>query len=277
MDSIDFSESISLFLDEYPFASAKYISEHFKIKYSTMKDNLKILGFKKYNLKLVPYILTDEIKKKRIKYSKIILDILKQNEKTYFKNIITLDESWFYFKYFPKSQYVKNKSEISSIPKLKKTEKKVMITIVFCGSGFLLIDALPKGYNFNSSYFIEYILSNLEQKILEKRPKNGLKNILIHFDNAKPHIAIKVQEKIDELKMKRIIQPPYSPDISPCDFWLFGFIKEKLKGNSFESSDEVLLKINEIIKKIDKKTIYSVFYEWISRLENVIENKGDYI
>ena len=34
--------------------------------------------------------------------------------------------------------------------------------------------------------------------------------------------------------------PPYSPDLVPCDFWLFPTLKVHLRGLRFNMDDEVL-------------------------------------
>jgi hypothetical protein len=39
-------------------------------------------------------------------------------------------------------------------------------------------------------------------------------------------------------KIERAPHSAYSPDISPCGFWLFGFLKEKLKEQELSTSDE---------------------------------------
>jgi hypothetical protein len=40
-------------------------------------------------------------------------------------------------------------------------------------------------------------------------------------------------------KMALIPHPPHSPDLGPCDFFLFPKIKLKLKGLRFDSSEEI--------------------------------------
>jgi len=37
-----------------------------------------------------------------------------------------------------------------------------------------------------------------------------------------------------------IRQAPYSPDMAPCDFWLFPKLKMPLKGTRFESSEDIM-------------------------------------
>ena len=38
--------------------------------------------------------------------------------------------------------------------------------------------------------------------------------------------------------MKALNRPPYSPDLSPCDFWLFSKLKNLLSGKEFTKSME---------------------------------------
>jgi hypothetical protein len=41
--------------------------------------------------------------------------------------------------------------------------------------------------------------------------------------------------------------PPYSPDLAPSNFFLFGYVKERLKGMVFPSYGELLDAIGEVI------------------------------
>ena len=43
--------------------------------------------------------------------------------------------------------------------------------------------------------------------------------IFLHFDNARPHAA---EHEVDEMGFKKLPHPPYSPDLAPSDFFLFG-------------------------------------------------------
>ena len=43
-----------------------------------------------------------------------------------------------------------------------------------------------------------------------------------------PHIAKSNTEKIEELHWEKLERHPGSPDISPCDFFLFGYVESKL-------------------------------------------------
>ena len=42
-----------------------------------------------------------------------------------------------------------------------------------------------------------------------------------------------------ECQITQVTQPPYSPDLAPCDFWLFPKLKSPLKGKRFQTVDEI--------------------------------------
>lgn len=83
--------------------------------------------------------------------------------------------------------------------------------------------------------------------------------------------------EIAKYGMIRIPGTPYKPDISPCDFWLFGHLKEYLKGHTFSNEKELFDEVHNFLSSIEKDEIKKVYNEWIQRLHTVIENKGEYI
>ena len=58
-------------------------------------------------------------------------------------------------------------------------------------------------------------------------------------DNARPHVAKIVQETLAKKNWEVLHHPAYSPDLSPCDFHLFGPLKKALKGQRFNSDADV--------------------------------------
>ena len=124
---------------------------------------------------------------------------------------------------------------------------------------------------------VEEILPSLEQKVLKFRPKNGLKGIKLHLDNAKAHNSKLTMQEISNYNIMIIPHPVYSPDIAPCDFWLFGKLKEHLKGKRFDNENELFDTLLTFSIQISKDEIKKVFNEWIRRLHEIIENHGEYI
>jgi hypothetical protein len=70
--------------------------------------------------------------------------------------------------------------------------------------------------------------------------------------------------------MMRVPYPPYSPDLAPCDFFLFGDIKERLKEQSFDDLDQLFMTINEVCASIEEVILEKAFYEWGERLAKYV-------
>jgi hypothetical protein len=59
---------------------------------------------------------------------------------------------------------------------------------------------------------------------------------------------------LEENGMRKAHHPPYSPDLAPSDFTLFGYIKTNLSDTSFDEGEELLSAIVEVLDSIDKAT-----------------------
>jgi histone-lysine N-methyltransferase SETMAR len=71
-------------------------------------------------------------------------------------------------------------------------------------------------------------------------PKSYMSRILLHHDNARPHVALETRKFLEARKVKTLPHPPYSPDLAPCDFWLFKHIKGQLRGRIFATKQWLL-------------------------------------
>jgi histone-lysine N-methyltransferase SETMAR len=98
--------------------------------------------------------------------------------------------------------------------------------------GVLLTHFQQCGKNVNSATY-DYceILLKLRDAIRRKLPGQPARGVLLHLDNARPHTARVTQERIQELQWELLEHPPYSPDLAPSDFHLFGPLKYTLVGN----------------------------------------------
>jgi histone-lysine N-methyltransferase SETMAR len=104
-----------------------------------------------------------------------------------------------------------------------------MLTIVWNPHGFHLIKILGKGRKFNAGYYIAEILEPLSQWRSIEAAGNEQK-LLVHADNAHPHTAKLSTQYFNENRMKSVPHPPYSPDLVPSDFYLFGYVKRCVAG-----------------------------------------------
>jgi histone-lysine N-methyltransferase SETMAR len=58
---------------------------------------------------------------------------------------------------------------------------------------------------------------------------------MLYFANAPIHNSEEVEGLLTNFGFTRIEHPPYSRDLAPCDFLLFGAIKENFSGQRLEN------------------------------------------
>ncbi|OHS93101.1 histone-lysine N-methyltransferase SETMAR-like protein [Tritrichomonas foetus] len=261
-------------LTEFPHSSCRYIANVLGEPKSTIYDRLTSkLMYKHVHLRWVPHILTENQKANRVLLAKKLLKILNAEQKTNFTFLITGDESWFYSKTDFNTQWIPENSVIPTIQNPGFQITKFMVTVFWNPHGIIHIDVLPPNEKFNAAYYITAIMS----KIVEFKNSNNYKKLFVHYDNAKPHVAKIVKKYINENSLESVPHPAYSPDLAPSDFFLFGTIKEKVKGIVFESPSHLIQTIVQIFNEIPSETLFSVFAEWQNRLKKVIDANGDYI
>ena len=204
----DLSESILVILAEMPFVTANFLAKRLCCSPTTIKKILtENLGYKKYIRRWVPHELTLQNKIERVQKSEALLNILLEHKKTNFANIITLDESWFYFRYQAKAMFAPSPEKVP--PRISNTisSKKCMITIAFSGNRLYCLDGLPKGTKFNQDYFIEYILSTIIENIKNSTKRTSIKKFDIHMDNCKVHNGVKSKTFLQAQKLDRVPHP----------------------------------------------------------------------
>ena len=138
---------------------------------------------------------------------------------------MTGDESWFYLKYESPFMYSLSPEKVPHRTSMTISSEKIMVIMFFNGNCLLCCDMLPKGRKYNQRYFIDHIIPEIQLNTDEIEDEPNLENMMIHMDNCRVHKGKLVTNKLEDLKVKSIPHPPCSPGISPCDFWLFGRMK----------------------------------------------------
>jgi transposase len=66
------------------------------------------------------------------------------------------------------------------------------------------------------------------------------RNWQLHHDNAPAHSSHLIQSFLARHGIPVVHQARYSPDMAPCDFWLFPKLKRPLKGSRFDSRKDIM-------------------------------------
>ena len=61
--------------------------------------------------------------------------------------------------------------------------------------------------------------------------------------------------------IKTVPHPPYSPDVVPCDFWLF----LKLRGCRYETIEEMKEAVTKVIDTLTQEDFHGAFQKLLER------------
>ena len=115
-----------------------------------------------------------------------------------------------------------------------------------------------------------YTLTNLLVK-LEHGPSKGWSGVHLLHGNASSHKCEVVKSFLASEKVKVLNRPPYSPDLSPCDFFLFPRLKKILSGNKYSSRSSLGSAIYQCLQQIPNEDYLSAFRDLAKGLQNVFQ------
>jgi len=153
-------------------------------------------------------------------------------------SIVTGDESWIYC-YEPESkrqsaQWIFEDEEKPTKVKRGRSTGKKMVASFFGRTGHVATIPLEDRRTVNAEWYTTICLPTVFQKVREKRPRG---RIILHQDDAPSHNAAQTSEFLADLGVELMTHPPYSPDLAPCDFFLFPYIKGKMRGLTFNTPE----------------------------------------
>ncbi|CAH1962421.1 unnamed protein product [Acanthoscelides obtectus] len=180
------------------------------------------LGVRKLISRWIPHLLTEEQKAARVNC------------------IVGDDESWIYC-YEPENKrqlavWVFQCEEKPTKVIRSRVSKKMVATFV---SKAVHIATIP--LNEQRTVTADwYSTICLPKVITELRKINPERRIILHPDNARSHTTQKTRQYLTEENVELLDYPPYSPDLSPNDFFTFPKIKNRLRGQRFQSPEEAV-------------------------------------
>ena len=72
------------------------------------------------------------------------------------------------------------------------------------------------------------------------------------------------------------MQPPYSPDLVPSDFFLFPKLKEVIKGTRIQHSKAIKTAVTRELRAIPEESFQECVEAWQRKLEQCIRAQGNY-
>ena len=145
-----------------------------------------------------------------------------------------------------------------------------MLICFFDQEGIVHREFVPPGMTVNADFYCD-VLRRLRENVRRKRPQKWQnQNLIIHHDNAPAHRSFKVSQFLAKNNMTVIPHPPYSPDLAPCDFFLFPKLKLRMKGRRFDTFEEIQEESQRVLDTIPKRDFQGCFQAWQKCLDRCI-------
>ena len=156
-----------------------------------------------------------------------------------------------------------------------------MLTVFFDWQGPILIEFLPPGDTVNTDRYLE-VLSTLKERIRRKRPElwkkanpdSACQNFIIHHDNASSHTSAPTLAFFEDIDL--LAHPPYSPDLAPCDYFLFPRLKSQLATMDIWNLDQLKQAVRRELNRILSEDFCAAIRQMPLRWMKVLEANGSY-
>ncbi len=232
--------------------------------------------------KFVPHVLTPRQKENRIFFSEEFIDSFDTHPLD-LKYIITMDEAYFHV-YDPRTKmenmaWLTKDQEHPQIPRRERSAAKILMIPFFDRRGLIHVE-----YFENTTITKEILVPLLYRVRRSIRIRRGhaaytrlySSRFLLHMDNAGPHRSNFVQQYLDMLDWKQLKHPAYSPDLSPCDFFLFPRLKKKLRGRQFHDTTALRQAIDFELGQIRAEEWEHCYTDWLTRCRKCLAARGRY-
>lgn len=231
-----------------------------------------------YKLQIVQALKPND-KPKRFQFAQNILSSVEVDE-NYLRRYIFSDEATFYVsgKVNRHNCRIWGSENPHGIREYERDSPKVN---VWC--------ALSCSEVFGPFFFVEQTVTavtylDMLQLYLLPQLEDHQPNVMFQQDGAPPHWALIVREFLDTHFPGRwvgrggpIQWPPRSPDLTPLDFFLWGYVKDIVYSTPVMSLDELKRRIVAAIKTVTPQMLENCWKEIENRLDIVRVTKGAHV
>ena len=104
----------------------------------------------------------------------------------------------------------------------------------------------------------------------------SIRQFVFLHDNVPLHRAVAVQEFLARKQVCVLHHPSYSPDLSPCDYFIFPKLKLPLKGRLFEDVQDIQAAVTSSLRAIPQEDVQRSFQSLLDRATCCIDTEGMY-
>ena len=265
--------AVTEYATENSNCSQREISRNMGISLGSVNRSLRTAGIKPYKYTFVQELAEDD-PERRLEFCNWI----SSRSERWCRRIVFSDESTFYLNGQVNKHnlfYYSNENE----HRFKETPMK--------SPGITVWAALSRSYYegivFDISDFTmtkERYVTILQETLSSFIPDGHL----YQHDGAPPHFSLLARSWLDENLSGRWIGrrgphewPPRSPDLTPLDFWLWGYVKNKVYSLGCRTNSELKRAIANTLSNVSIEMVRNSFSEFYHRCRVCINEHGAHI
>ncbi len=156
-----------------------------------------------------------------------------------------------------------------------------MVTVFADEHGPILVEFNPPGETIDTDSYCA-VLRRLKEHVRRKRPElwtmtpEGYWRMFLHHDNAPSHTSIPTLALLGESYLDMVNHPPYSPDLAPCDYFIFPRLKNDLRGQRFRTVADLQVAVRRTLRHIPAEDYSSAIRSMPIRWMKCVKAGGKY-
>ncbi|XP_076246520.1 histone-lysine N-methyltransferase SETMAR-like [Calliopsis andreniformis] len=277
----DTEDLILDYVEENPSTSVRQLEQLFGVPHSTAHRILKDSGQRSYHIYTVQALLPPDLPA-RLLFCQWVISAYEENPEM-LNNILWTDESTF-----TRSGAFNRRNEhlwsygnpfaTRSLSFQYRWKINVWAGII----GTEIIGPFFLSPSLTAAEYLEFLQNHLST-LLEDVPLNVRQQMLLQQDGAPPHFGQQVRQYLNQRFEGRWIGrsgsipwPPRSPDLNPFDFFLWGYIKQKVYAVEIDSENTLRDRIISAFAEVRaERIVQRVHLSLIRRARQCIETGGD--
>ncbi|KAL1513639.1 hypothetical protein ABEB36_003028 [Hypothenemus hampei] len=269
--------NILCFVEENHIVSLKQVAEYFVISKSSVRKTLKEFKYKAYKFSN-HQLLDEEDKIRRIDFCERVQNLLNENGDI-LEKICFSDEASFSLNGCVNSQNYRYWSNINAhVQNLPHIQYNAKVNVWIGIIGNVLIGPFFIEGNLNAIKFLDL----LRNQIFPEIANLNIENPWFQMDGAPPHSTYAVRDLLNQEFPDRwmgrfgpILCAPRSPDLSPNDFFLWGYLKSKIYNNiQIQNVEELKQRICNACNEINPVFLRNSVRKFENCLAYCLEQEG---
>jgi histone-lysine N-methyltransferase SETMAR len=258
-----------------PRQSLRDLAAQLGCSYGTVQSHIHALGKVRKLDQWVPHQLTEDNKLQRLTICSSLLS--RWDNDPFLDRILTCDEKWVSYNNVKRCfQWLDPEEAPHQVPKPDLHPKKLLLSVWWTAAGLVRYEILEPGQTINAKVYCKQ-LQQVQKDLLHKQPAMvNRRGVLLLHDNARPHIAKKTRKKLTKFGWEMLPHPPYSPDISPTDYYLFRSLEHFLQNKRMNTRTEVENELKLFFDHRDTAFYRAGIEKLVDRWLKVVDVDGDY-